>query len=112
MQVGTDEPLVGRATIANILDQVPPSERVPTHAHHHVSSTHFVKVTPDEVDAWSYFTVMTDCGPDHWGRYRDRFVPCEGRWLLESRRITVDGFSSGSYFRQTTAPSSHSADQV
>lgn len=102
MQVGKDEPLVGRVAIVENLDQVLPSERVPTHAHHHVTSTHFATVTPEGVDAWSYFTVMTDCGADHWGRYRDRFVPCEGRWLLESRRITVDGFAPDSYFRPAT----------
>lgn len=104
MQVGEGEPLVGRTAIVDNLDQVLPSERVPTHAHHHVTSTHFASVTPDAVDAWSYFTVMTDCGADHWGRYRDRFVPAEGRWLLEARRITVDGFAAESYFRPSPQP--------
>lgn len=102
MQVGKDAPMVGRSAIVDCLDQVLPSERVPTHAHHHVASTHFASVTAVAVDAWSYFTVMTDCGADHWGRYRDRFVPADGRWLLESRRITVDGFAADSYFRPTT----------
>lgn len=99
MQVGMDDPLIGRTAIVDNLGRVLLAERVPTHAHHHVTSTHFASVAPDGVDAWSYFTVMTDCGADHWGRYRDRFVPVEGRWLLASRRITVDGFAEGSYFR-------------
>jgi hypothetical protein len=99
MQIDKGEAVVGRAPIIEHLDQVLPTERVPTHAHHHVTSTHFASVTPDAVDAWSYFTVMTDVGADHWGRYRDRFVPSDGRWLLESRRITVDGFAAESYFR-------------
>jgi hypothetical protein len=99
MQIGDEEPLVGRVAILESLGRRLPSARVPTHAHHHVTSTHFESVTPEAVDAWSYFTVMTDYGPDHWGRYRDRFVAAEGRWLLESRRITVDGFAAESYFR-------------
>lgn len=99
MQIGQDDPIVGRTAIVETLDRVLPSERVPTHAHHHIASTHFAGVSPDGVDAWSYFTVMTDVGADHWGRYRDRFVPAEGRWLLASRRITVDGYADGSYFR-------------
>jgi hypothetical protein len=102
MQIGEADPLVGRAAIVENLDRVLPSERVPTHAHHHIASTHFARVTPDGADAWSYFTVMTDIGADHWGRYRDRFVPAEGRWLLESRRITVDGSAADSYFRPTS----------
>jgi hypothetical protein len=98
MEINGAEPLVGRDVIAATLEQVLPSERTPTHAHHHVSSIHFASVTPTAVETSSYFKVLTDCGLDHWGRYRDRFVPAEGRWLLESRRITVDGRSAESYF--------------
>lgn len=99
MQVGSDDPLVGRGAIIEMMETALPSERRPTHAHHHVTSTHFLEVTPREVDASSYFTVMTDCGADHWGHYRDRFTPSDGRWLLASRKIRVAGFAADSYFR-------------
>jgi hypothetical protein len=39
MQIGDDEPLVGRVAIVEHLDGQLPSARVPTHAHHHVTST-------------------------------------------------------------------------
>jgi len=58
---------------------------------HHVSS-----VTIAFEDAWtatveSYFLALTDRGPDHWGRYRDRLVLHDGRWLFAHRRVRVDG---------------------
>ena len=58
---------------------------------HHVSS---VMIAFE--DAWtatveSYFLALTDRGPDHWGRYRDRLVLHDGRWLFAHRRVRVDG---------------------
>ena len=62
-----------------------------TRIRHHVSS-----VTIAFDDAWtaaaeSYFLAVTDRGPDHWGRYRDRLVLRDGRWLFAHRRVRVDG---------------------
>jgi hypothetical protein len=63
----------------------------PGRMQHHVSST-FIDVTaPDAATASSYFTVMTGAGVDHWGRYRDRFVPDGDRWLFAHRHVTTDG---------------------
>jgi uncharacterized protein (TIGR02246 family) len=101
MKIGDDEPIIGRDAIVATMKAVLPSERRPTHAHHHVSSTLFSRVDPEGVDSSSYFTVMTDCGPDHWGAYRDRFVPEGGQWLIASRKIRVYGFAEDSYFRPT-----------
>jgi ketosteroid isomerase-like protein len=58
---------------------------------HHVSS-----VTIAFDDAWtataeSYFLALVERGPDHWGRYRDRLVLRDGRWLFAHRRVRVDG---------------------
>ncbi|HLY37107.1 MAG TPA: nuclear transport factor 2 family protein [Candidatus Binatia bacterium] len=58
---------------------------------HHVSS-----VTIAFDDAWtatsdSYFLAVTERGPDHWGRYRDRLVLRDGQWLFAHRRVRVDG---------------------
>lgn len=92
-------PLVGRAAIVRGLESVLQADRRPTHVHHHVSATAFRSVTAEAVEASTYFTVMTDCGVDHWGTYRDRIVPVADRWLLAERHVRVSGFGDGSYFR-------------
>jgi hypothetical protein len=38
----------------------------------------------------SYFTVVTEIGLDHMGRYRDRFVPMGDRWLIAHRFVSTD----------------------
>jgi hypothetical protein len=101
LQLDGAEPVQGRDAIVAMMQRVVLPEARPTHAHHHVSSTYFSHVTPDEVETSTYFTVMTDCGADHWGAYRDRFVPDGERWLLASRSIRVYGFAEHSYFRPT-----------
>jgi hypothetical protein len=49
-------------------------------------------VQPDEALVASYFTVITEIGLDHMGRYRDRFVPVgvDGRWLIAHRFVSTD----------------------
>jgi hypothetical protein len=66
---------------------------------HHVSSVLVEVVSRTVVSAYSYFFVVTERGPDHWGRYRDRLVLTEGRWLFEHRRVTTDGRAPGSWTR-------------
>jgi hypothetical protein len=56
-------------------------------------------VTPAAIEVSSYFLVITDIGADHWGRYRDRFVPVGDRWLIAHRQVTTDGYAVGSAFR-------------
>ncbi|MCV7080364.1 aminopeptidase P family N-terminal domain-containing protein [Mycolicibacterium insubricum] len=38
----------------------------------------------------SYFTVFTEIGLDHYGRYRDVFVPVAGDWLIAHRLAATD----------------------
>lgn len=96
-------PMVGPDDIASgLAAQVLPDtgRPAPRYVHHHVSSTAICDVTTDSAAATSYFTVFTDAGVDHWGRYRDRFVTgADGRWLFASRRISVDGFAENSRMR-------------
>ena len=68
---------------------------------HHVSSVLIHDVTPDRAEADSYFAVFTRDGLDHWGRYRDVLVPCEGRWLLAHRRVRTDAYARGSSYTGT-----------
>ncbi|BCO34857.1 nuclear transport factor 2 family protein [Mycobacterium heckeshornense] len=72
------------------------SRRAPKYVRHHLASIRFSAVERNRVDVTSYFAVYTDIGLDHWGRYRDVLIPAEGRWLLASRKIAVDGFSGES----------------
>ena len=47
----------------------------------------------------SYFTVFTEVGPDHMGRYRDRLVPVGDRWLIAHRFVSVDWHAPDSVYR-------------
>jgi hypothetical protein len=61
---------------------------------HHVSSISIeADVTAGTAHASSYFFVVTEIGPDHWGTYRDRLRrdDASGRWLFTERVVTVDG---------------------
>ena len=51
----------------------------------------------------SYFTVFTEIGLDHYGRYRDAFRPVDGEWLIAHRFVSTDWRSEGSVM---AAPSS------
>jgi hypothetical protein len=61
---------------------------------HHVSSIAIeADVTNGTATSSSYFFVVTEVGPDHWGTYRDslRRDDTTGRWLFTERVVTVDG---------------------
>ncbi len=57
---------------------------------HSVTNVRFEAVTPAEATVASYFTVFTEIGLDHMGRYRDRLVPVGDRWLIAHRFVSVD----------------------
>ena len=65
---------------------------------HHVSNVVVTLDGPDAATAESYFLAVTERGPDHWGRYRDRLVRRDGRWLFAYRRARADGYAPGSVF--------------
>lgn len=105
-------PLVGRRAIIEFLsggrgqreDQIREAARAeqsegPSRlVRHNVTSIRFESVTPTEARLASYFTVFTEIGPDHAGRYRDRLVPVGDRWLLAHRYVTTDWWAPGSRF--------------
>ena len=99
LQIEEDDVSTGRDEIIERLSRVVTMDRHPSHMHHHISGTHFRSVSSSSIDVSSYFLVVTDIGADHWGRYRDRFVPAEDRWLIAHRRVTTDGYATGSAFR-------------
>jgi hypothetical protein len=57
---------------------------------HNVTNVRFLEVTPDHARVSSYFTVVTEIGLDHYGRYRDLFVPVGDRWLIRHRFVSTD----------------------
>jgi 3-phenylpropionate/cinnamic acid dioxygenase small subunit len=61
---------------------------------HHVSSISIeVDVTAGKASATSYFFVLTEIGPDHWGTYRDLLArqDASGDWLFTERNVSVEG---------------------
>jgi hypothetical protein len=67
---------------------------------HNVANIRFESVTPAEATLASYFTVFTEVGLDHMGRYRDRFVPVGDRWLIAHRFVSTDWRAPDSIFRE------------
>jgi hypothetical protein len=63
---------------------------------HHVSSHRIVVEREDAAVGYAYFLVVGERGPDHWGRYADRYVRVAGRWLFAGRRVRVDGRAASS----------------
>ncbi|HVN50154.1 MAG TPA: nuclear transport factor 2 family protein [Acidimicrobiales bacterium] len=57
---------------------------------HDVTNVRFLEVHPDEARVASYFTVFTEIGLDHHGRYRDTFVPVGDEWLILHRFVSTD----------------------
>jgi hypothetical protein len=66
---------------------------------HNVTNIRFESVTRTEATVASYFTVFTEVGIDHMGRYRDRLVPVGERWLIAHRFVSTDWRAQGSVFR-------------
>ena len=75
---------------------------------HNVTNIRFESVSPDEAVIASYFTVFTEIGLDHMGRYRDRLVPVGDRWLIAHRFVSTDWRSPDTTFGAVTdsAPTS------
>lgn len=77
---------------------------------HNVTNIRFESVAPDEAIVASYFTVFTEIGLDHMGRYRDRFVPVGDRWLIAHRYVSTDWRAPASTFGRGTSPGEPSSD--
>ncbi len=69
---------------------------------HNVTNIRFLEMTPERALVACYFTVFTEIGLDHYGRYRDAFVPHGDQWLIAHRFVSTDWRSPSS----TMAPRS------
>ena len=57
---------------------------------HNVANVRFLELFPHRALVASYFTVLTEIGLDHYGRYRDTFVPVGDDWLIRHRFVSTD----------------------
>jgi len=57
-----------------------------------------IELDGDTARVRSYFTVFTEIGLDHLGRYEDRFARLDGEWLIDDRRASADAVSARSRF--------------
>jgi ketosteroid isomerase-like protein len=94
LELPDDRRLVGRRAIVTFLTDTARSladTAGRSALRHHVSGHRVLMQGADAAVGYAYFLVVGGAGPDHWGRYADRYVRDGGRWLLASRRVRVDG---------------------
>jgi hypothetical protein len=87
----------GRDAIAEFLGGVaaPPADAaaspgVKRIVRHTLTNIRFTEVTQERAQVSSYFTVFTEIGLDHYGRYRDVFAPVGDAWLIAHRFVSTD----------------------
>jgi hypothetical protein len=105
LEVSGEPPLEGRDAIQAFLEGVgvdlSAASTVPM-IRHHCSNLMIDLVSPTEAHGACYFLAVTEHGVDHWGRYRDRFVPdrdnpSDDRWLFSYRYVKTDGTVPGGW---------------
>jgi hypothetical protein len=94
----------GRAAIRDFIGGVAGREAAASSAgpvgpklvRHVLTNIRFRSLSPEEATTESYFTVVTEIGLDHAGRYRDTLVPVGEQWLIASRLVSTDWVVPGS----------------
>lgn len=88
------QPLRGRSEIAAFLGGVTggiaTGADVKPVVRHNVANVLFSDLAPEQAHVSCYFTVVTHIGLDHFGRYRDIFVPDGETWLIKQRKVSTD----------------------
>lgn len=93
LEIRGEAVLAGRAAIVARLAAVTAAPAAPglrRIVRHNVANIRFTNVTRESAEVSSYFTVFTEIGLDHYGRYRDVFVPVAGDWLIAHRLAATD----------------------
>jgi hypothetical protein len=97
LEIRGHDPVRGRAAIVERLGGVVAAPNTTARAtgvkrivRHNVANIRFTDISPDEAHVSSYFTVVTEIGFDHYGRYRDVFVPVGDDWLIRHRFVSTD----------------------
>jgi hypothetical protein len=107
LELRGSDPVSGRAAIVDLLsgamaapDSVARTSGVKRIVRHNVTNVRFTAMAPAEARVSCYFTVVTEIGLDHYGRYRDVFVPVGGPegtdWLIRHRFVSTDWSSPDS----------------
>jgi hypothetical protein len=100
LELPDDRTRTGRAAIQAFLAGTGTDLRAATGrpwVRHHVSSHRIVVHDPTGAEGFAYFFVVTERGPDHWGRYHDRYAVTDGAWRFARRRVRLDGWAPGSW---------------
>jgi hypothetical protein len=97
LEVRGSEPVRGRAAIVELLGGVATGPSTAAAAtgvkrivRHNVTNIRFTDVTRQEARVACYFAVLTEIGLDHYGRYRDVFIPVGDDWLIRHRFVSTD----------------------
>ena len=98
LEVRGAEPVRGRDAIVEFLGGVGRRSAEPAGAtpgarrivRHNVANVRFLELEPERALVASYFTVFTEIGLDHYGRYRDTLVPVGDEWLIRHRFVSTD----------------------
>ena len=64
---------------------------------HHVTSHRIQLLDPAHAEGHAYYFVVTERGPDHWGRYHDRYEFVDGAWRFARRVVRLDGYGPSSW---------------
>src|SRR5262245_22246914 len=94
LRVDDHEPLEGRGAIRAFLYATAVALRESGSSRlirHHVTTCSIEVAGADTASGTTYFLVVSDRGPDHWGLYRDRYVRVGGSWRFAERRVRVEG---------------------
>lgn len=97
LEVRGSAPVQGRTAIVEFLggavaapNAAASASNVKRIVRHNVANIRFGELTPARAEVACYFTVFTEIGLDHYGRYRDVFVPVGGHWLIRHRLVSTD----------------------
>jgi len=106
LELDAGRSFAGRAAIRVFLGDTAGSVRTAgprPYIRHHVSNHRIDVAGPDDASGAAYFFVVTERGPDHWGRYRDRYSRTDEGWRFAHRRVRLDGMSPTSWAAERRA---------
>jgi SnoaL-like domain len=93
LEAESQEPVHGRVAIDRFRREARERAGAAQPGHllrHNVANILFESVSQTEAIVRSYYTVFTELGLDHYGLYRDRFVPVGDQWLIAHKFVTCD----------------------
>jgi uncharacterized protein (TIGR02246 family) len=96
LEVHGMKPIEGRDAIRAFLSGGKGSGE-PVRLRHHLTNVSIAVESPSAATGECYFTVFTDAGVDHWGRYRDTYVGADDDWKIAHRLARTEGRTPGGW---------------